>query len=76
MEYSVERLQDCRTSAKEELRLQLGNLRMDLETLSAQLPKEERKKAKALNKTFLKEVFCFFTTPPPFPSSNLTYLFQ
>lgn len=30
-------------------------MRFDLDTLSAQLPKEERKKAKALNKTFFKE---------------------
>lgn len=46
----------CRTKAKEELRLQIGTLRFDLDVLSAQLPKQERKKAKALNQTFFKKV--------------------
>lgn len=45
-----------RTKAKEELRLQIGTLRFDLDTLSAQLPKQERKKAKALYQTFFKKV--------------------
>lgn len=43
------------TKAKEELRLQIGTLRFDLDTLSAQLPKQDRKKAKALNQTFFKK---------------------
>ena len=46
----------CRTKAKEELRLQIGTLRFDLDVLAAQLPKEERKKAKALSNTFFKKV--------------------
>ena len=46
----------CRTKAKEELRLQIGTLRFDLDTLSSQLPKQDRKKAKALSQTFFKKV--------------------
>ena len=36
--------------------MQIGTLRFDLDTLAAQLPKETRKKAKALNQTFFKKV--------------------
>ena len=58
----------CRTNAREELRLQIGTLRFDLDTLAAQLPKETRKKAKALNQTFFKKVcpktYCLHTMNP------------
>lgn len=44
------------TEAREELRRQVGTLSFDLNTLAAQLPKESRKEAKALQKTFASEV--------------------
>jgi photosystem II oxygen-evolving enhancer protein 3 len=43
------------TEAREELRLQLGTLRFDLETLAGQLPKPDKKKALALKKTFFSK---------------------
>ena len=45
-----------RTSAREELRLQVGTLRFDLNTLSSKLDKSKRKQVEGLKKTFLKEV--------------------
>lgn len=44
------------TEAREELRRQVGTLRFDLNTLSAQLPKDARKEAEALKKAFAAEV--------------------
>ena len=44
-----------RTSAREELRLQVGTLRFDLNTLSSKLDKTKRKQVGDLKKTFLKE---------------------
>ena len=46
----------CRTSAREELRLQVGTLRFDLNTLSSKLDKAKRKEVDTLKKTFLREV--------------------
>jgi len=43
------------TKAREELRLQIGTLRFDLDVLAAQLPKQDKKKAKALSNTFFKQ---------------------
>uniref|UniRef100_A0A0D6R181 Oxygen-evolving enhancer protein 3, chloroplastic n=1 Tax=Araucaria cunninghamii TaxID=56994 RepID=A0A0D6R181_ARACU len=43
------------TSAREELRLQVGTLRFDLNTLSAKLDKTKRKAVGELKKTFLKD---------------------
>ncbi len=43
----------CRTNAREELRLQAGTLRFDLNTLIAQKEKSSRKAAEALKKDFL-----------------------
>jgi photosystem II oxygen-evolving enhancer protein 3 len=43
------------TNAREELRLQIGTLRFDLDTLASQLPKADKKKAQALAKTFFKQ---------------------
>jgi len=44
------------TEAGQELRRQVGTLSFDLNTLSAQLPKAERKEAEQLKKTFREEV--------------------
>lgn len=44
------------TEAREELRRQVGTLRFDINTLSAQLPKSARKEADALKKAFVTEV--------------------
>lgn len=44
------------TEAREELRRQVGTLRFDINSLSAQLPKPARKEAEALKATFVKEV--------------------
>jgi photosystem II oxygen-evolving enhancer protein 3 len=44
------------TEAREELRRQVGTLRFDINSLSAQLTKAERKEADALKATFVKEV--------------------
>lgn len=49
-----------RTSAREELRLQVGTLRFDLNTLSSKLDKSKRKQVNDQKKVFLKEV-----GPPP-----------
>lgn len=46
----------CRTNAREELRLQAGTLRFDLNTLIAQKDKTGRKAAEALKKDFLLKV--------------------
>ena len=46
----------CRTSAREELRLQVGTLRFDLNTLINKLDKTKRKQFGDLKKTFLKNV--------------------
>lgn len=45
-----------RTNAREELRLQAGTLRFDLNTLIAQKDKPSRKAAEALKKDFLLKV--------------------
>jgi hypothetical protein len=45
-----------RTLAREELRLQVGTLRFDLNTLASVKPKEEKKAALALRKEFLSAV--------------------
>ncbi len=47
---------DIRTNAREELRLQAGTLRFDLNTLIAQKDKPSRKAAEALKKDFLLKV--------------------
>lgn len=44
------------TEAREQLRRQVGTLRFDINTLSAQLPKASRKEAEALKKAFVSEV--------------------
>ena len=47
----------CRTAAREELRLQLGTLRFDLNTLGATKPgKSDKKKAILLKQDFIKKV--------------------
>jgi photosystem II oxygen-evolving enhancer protein 3 len=44
------------TEAREQLRRQVGTLRFDLNTLAAQLPKDQRKAAKDLQAAFVSEV--------------------
>lgn len=44
------------TEAREQLRRQVGTLRFDINTLSAQLSKDSRKEAEALKKAFVSEV--------------------
>ena len=44
------------TEAREQLRRQVGTLRFDINSLSAQLPKEARKETEALKKAFASEV--------------------
>lgn len=44
------------TEAREQLRRQVGTLRFDINSLSAQLPKPARKEAEALKKAFQSEV--------------------
>jgi len=44
------------TEAREQLRRQVGTLRFDINSLSAQLPKDARKEAEALKKAFAAEV--------------------
>ena len=47
-----------RTSAREELRLQLGTLRFDLNILASALDKPKKKAAEAAKKAFLSKVRC------------------
>lgn len=46
----------CRTDARNRLRLDVGTLRFDLNTLAESKPKEAKKKALELRKDFIAKV--------------------